>query len=59
MKNTKRCPVCDKARCFAYENGKCDLLTENNFGDQQCPFYKTKAQVAKEKELYPNIHKED
>ena len=59
MKNQKICPTCDMARCFAYDKGKCELLTDNDFGERECPFYKTKAQVAKEKELYPNIHKED
>ena len=59
MKHQKICPACDIARCFANENGKCELLTDNDFGERECPFFKTKARAAREKELYPNIYKED
>lgn len=52
-------PICNREDCFACDGSKCTLLTENDFGDRECPFFKTNEQVAKEKELYPNIHKED
>ena len=53
-------PICYRKTCFACERNKCTVLNNNNFGtNRYCPFYKTKEQVKKEKELYPNIYKED
>ena len=41
-------PKCDRFSCFAYSDGKCVILTNNNFGKRACPFYKTPAQIAAE-----------
>ncbi|MGM9938071.1 MAG: hypothetical protein ACI38A_12065 [Candidatus Ornithomonoglobus sp.] len=35
--------------CFANVDGKCICLTDNNFKDNKCPFYKRKTQLAVEK----------
>lgn len=43
MSKTKvRCITHDD--CFANKRGTCACLTDNNFKDDMCPFYKTKAQ---------------
>lgn len=55
----KKEPICNREDCFACEGGQCVVLTNTNFGDRECPFFKTKEQAEKEKELYPNIYKED
>ncbi|MDE7231041.1 MAG: hypothetical protein K2N56_11230 [Oscillospiraceae bacterium] len=33
-------PPCERRGCFAYENGRCTILTSNDFGKRECPFYK-------------------
>lgn len=38
------CPTCDKAECFACENGYCVILTNNQF-NRGCPFFKTREQA--------------
>ena len=38
-------PSCDKSECFACHAGKCIALTDNKFGDKDCPFYKTWARI--------------
>ena len=36
-------PICiTHTDCFANSNGKCTCLEDNDFGDRDCPFYKTK-----------------
>ena len=32
--------------CFANINGHCDCLTDTDFCDDECPFYKKKADIA-------------
>ena len=32
-------PHCDR-NCFACTNGRCCILTDNDFGDRECPFFK-------------------
>ena len=43
-------PVCDKKECFACEEWNCLILTKNDFGNKECPFFKTKEQVEEERE---------
>ena len=43
MSNTMD-PPCTEIECFAYKNGCCAILTDNNFGERKCPFYQTKEQ---------------
>lgn len=33
-------PPCCRADCFACENGLCEILTSNDFGARDCPFFK-------------------
>lgn len=49
MLDLQECPVCSKAMCFAHSGGRCVLLINNNFGDKECPFYKTSEQIEKDK----------
>lgn len=42
------CPSCDRNNCFAYSNGECVILTDNDFGERECPFYKTQAQFERD-----------
>ncbi len=34
-----------KEDCFAYAYGRCRVLSDGNFGDRECPFYKHKDRV--------------
>ena len=38
--NSDCAPSCDRASCFAYDNGKCSVLSDNSF-KRECPFYKS------------------
>ncbi len=33
-------PPCDRSDCFACANGRCQILTSNDFGKRECPFFK-------------------
>lgn len=46
----KEFPTCTAAECAACVEGHCNALTNNNFGERKCPFFKTKEQAAKEKD---------
>lgn len=46
--NIEKCPTCDRAECAGCEDGHCVILTENWF-TRDCPFFKTREQVAEEK----------
>jgi hypothetical protein len=41
---------CDRKDCAACFDGNCVALTETDFGDRECPFFKTVAQVEAEQE---------
>lgn len=41
--------LCNASACFAHKDGHCIALNDNDFGDKKCPFFKTKAQVEKER----------
>lgn len=41
MAYTQNYPKCNKSDCFACNWGVCVALSDNNFGDKPCPFYKT------------------
>lgn len=43
-------PKCWCNQCFGYEDGKCLILSSNNFGGRKCPFYKTREQILAEEE---------
>lgn len=49
MPTVNSCPTCDRAECAGCERGHCVLLTDNDFGED-CPFFKTREQVAQELE---------
>ena len=34
--------------CFANKKGKCVCLKDNNFGDRDCPFYKSNTEISME-----------
>ena len=38
----------NEVNCFAYTGRGCMALTDTNFGDRPCPFYKSKEQRARE-----------
>ena len=50
MSELSRCPTCKVVECFGYDDGYCMTLTGNDFGDKECPFFKTREQVAEERE---------
>ena len=33
-------PLCGRGECFANKDGYCGILTDNDFGERECPFYK-------------------
>lgn len=45
-----QCPSCSRYNCFAYDNGKCVILRDNDFGRRECPFFKTQRQLDREEE---------
>ena len=49
MRNLNYCPTCEKEDCFGYEEGHCIALDDSRF-KKGCPFFKTREQVAIEKE---------
>lgn len=57
----KNSPACNVTECFACEEKHCIILTKKDFGARQCPFFKTREQVEKEKaycmERMANIRK--
>ena len=34
--------LCGERRCFAYDDGQCDILNDTDFGTGICPFFKTR-----------------
>lgn len=50
MSRNNICPPCNVDECFACENGLCLILTSNDFGKRECPFFKTAEQVEREQE---------
>lgn len=51
MRNTKPSCMGDYSDCFARWKGTCQLLRSTNFGDRECPFYKSTDQfIAEERE---------
>lgn len=54
MVDYRKFPVCDVTECFGCEDGHCIVLIEKNFGERECPFFKTREQVAEEKEYCRN-----
>ena len=40
---------CNKSTCKFYINGKCNILSDTNFGNKECPFYKEKKEEPKKK----------
>lgn len=41
---------CLRAGCFAHtKEDTCRVLTDTRFGERECPFYKTGAQLAEER----------
>lgn len=42
--------VCNREHtdCAAYRNGMCIILTDDDFGKKDCPFYKTNEQNRRE-----------
>ena len=54
MSKLDECPKCGRHTCFGYNDGKCMILTGNNFGKRNCPFYKTAAQIVAEEARVKN-----
>lgn len=49
----KNSPECNRIECFGCEEGHCVILAKN-IGKKECPFFKTREQVAQEKEYCRN-----
>ena len=41
-------PRCLRRSCFAWHGDRCIALCDNDFGDRDCPFYKSREQRAQE-----------
>lgn len=46
-------PVCNKTECFGCDDGHCIVLSKK-ITNKVCPFFKTREQVAEEKEYCRN-----
>ena len=40
-------PFSERADCFANKEKSCDCLTDNDFGDRACPFFKKRENVSR------------
>lgn len=49
MSNSVHYPLCGVVECFGNNDGYCVVLANNEFGNRECPFFKTKEQVKEEK----------
>lgn len=38
-------PDCQNNKCFGCDNGKCLILSDNDFKGRSCPFFKTQKQL--------------
>lgn len=45
-------PPCSRTDCFACENKSCRILSDNNFGERKCPFFKTHEKFRADFEKY-------
>lgn len=41
-------PRCLRQSCFAWHGDRCIALCDNDFGNRDCPFYKSREQRARE-----------
>ena len=53
MEIHKSSPECNQIECFGCEEGHCLVLVKKT-GKKECPFFKTREQVAQEKEYCRN-----
>lgn len=42
-------PTCCAEECFGCQDGRCTVLSKNNFGTKKCPFFKTREQAETER----------
>ena len=45
-------PPCSRTDCFACENKSCRILSDNNFRERGCPFFKTREKFRADFEKY-------
>lgn len=46
-------PTCNNDNCFANNEGRCNCLSDSDFGGRKCPFFKTKKEFERGRLLYP------
>ena len=46
---------CHDSRCFACENGFCQILKDNDFKGKKCPFRKTRTQIKNFYKQHPEL----
>lgn len=51
MTELKKC-LKEKTACFSYVKGVCRILKDTDFGEKDCPFYKTKEQFQADRMKY-------
>lgn len=44
-------PYCTRTVCFACRTYGCTILNDSDFGDRKCPFFKTKKEFERDREL--------
>ena len=45
--------VCGQKGCFSYQEGRCQCLSDTDFGGRACPFFKTVKQYEKDLQAHP------
>ena len=45
--------VCGQKGCFSYQEGRCQCLSDTDFGGRACPFFKTIKQYEKDLQAHP------
>lgn len=49
-------PKCEKTGCFANKKKECTILENNDFGKRECPFFKSNAQMEREKLIEKKLY---
>lgn len=50
---------CKRLDCRGNIRGECTVLTDNNFGDRECPFFKTRKEFEEQEKYFEEKKREE
>ena len=50
---------CKRLDCRGNIRGECTVLTDNNFGDRECPFFKTRKEFDEQEKHFEEKKREE